>query len=422
MQFLMFSKSQINKILSNKSAIFVGLSLFAAGINYLYYPAMSHIMSVNDFGASQALITILTQAGSVFAGLSLLTIYLVKVVDSKKIASIINSIQKIIVAILILATIILASMHSLVSSFLNINDNLNIIIVALDLIVSIPFVISYGYLLAKKRFMSAGLLQICVVSVKLLTGVTMAYKFGVIGAIAGVGVGYIMGIATFWCICKLFKFETWEFNIISSYRLPSKKDILLVKPYAKTVLAILVISTCLVIYPSCDVIVARHSLSGNVSGLYAAASTLSSIVLFASLPLVNTLTPYLNLDNIKKSISHIKKTMLWITGIGLSSILILIIFPRFLLSIFGSEYIAYANILWIFGLNMLLICLLNVILQVIALYKPLMGLALAILGVAIGYCLASIYNTSALSIITSFAITYAAIFVAGIILTRRFAK
>ena len=63
-------KSFTNKALSDpflrNSVIFVFLSLLSAALNYVYYPVIAQLLSVEEFGATQSLIAILLQIVSEF--------------------------------------------------------------------------------------------------------------------------------------------------------------------------------------------------------------------------------------------------------------------------------------------------------------------------------------------------------------------
>lgn len=397
------------------SALFISLSLVAAAGNYLYYPLMARILSVEDFGAAQALIAILSQAGSLFAGLSLLTIFLVQRIKESEITLVISIVQKTIVAILVILTLLLSAFHQLVASFLNLDDNFNLMIVAFDLIVSIPFVITFGYLLAKRRFISAALLQITTVITKLALGGVMAWELHIPGALLGIGLGYVIGMGIFWSICKSLHLPTWEHSVLKAYLLPTTKELRRIQSHWFSIAAILIVSAITVILPSFDVVAARHFLSATDSGLYSAASTLSSILLFACLPVINILIPLLNPKSIRKSLSYVKKAVLFIMLASAVSLTVLIFIPEFALSLFGPQYITIAPIMWVFGINMLLLCLFLASSQIAVLYQPGLTLAICLGLLALLLGAVSFSHSSTLAIISIIASVYATILLVAIV-------
>ena len=391
------------------SAMFIFLSLVAAAINYAYYPLMSRLLPMEEFGASQALITILSQAGSLFAGLSLMTIYLVQRADPKKIAELINITQKTIVAILFAAMLLFLVFQQAIAEFLHLSQPLSLLIVVLDLLLSVPFVITFGYLLAKKRFIAASLMQISVVTIKLVAGGFLAYELHVTGALLGIGVGYPLGMGLFWLVCKLKKRASWEHSVIRSYRIPSANELRLIRPYLLPITAILIVSACVVVFPTLDVLAARHFLDATTSSLYAAASTLSTVLLFACLPVVNLLIPLLNPNSLASSMPQIKKALAFISLAAFISLTAFIVLPSFLLSLFGPSYTGLANVLWVFGLNMFFACLLITALQVLVLYRPRITMAISLVALAALGAAFQFFHTSPNSIITAVVSVYASI-------------
>lgn len=399
------------------SVLFVLLSLFAGGCNYLYYPLMARILSLEDFGASQALIAVLSQAGSLFAGLSLLTIYLVQRISADKITYVISAVQRAIVAVLILLMLFLFIFHTQLATFLNLQDNIHLFIVIIDLLCSVPFVITFGLFLAKKRFISAGILQLVIVILKLLIGAALAHNLRVTGALFAIGLSYILGMMLFWIVSQISRLETWDHSIVGAYTIPTWDDFRLIKPYLLPVVSILVVSACIVIFPTFDVLIARHHLTATSSGLYAAASTVSSILLFTILPIINILIPLLNPDSLRASLPQIRKALCLIALSGLACFLLFVLLPHFTLYLFGKNYTPIADILWIFGLNMFFVCCLVVSIQIIVLYKPILASLICFLTTLGLAGITTAVHSSASTIISSVAFVYATILMVVVIPT-----
>lgn len=398
----------INSLIKNFDGhVFILLSLLSAGLNYLYYPLIANLLSVEEFGSSQALITLLTQVGSLFAGLSILSIYYIKKFGFQRATKIIAQTQKIIIFSLILVTLIVGAFHTQIAQFLNMEDNLDILLVSADLILSIPFIVLFGTLLAQKRFISASVMQVIVASSKLILGFILVPSFSTTGAIVAIGLSYVIGIFIFWVSAKVLKKETWPHGIMRSYIPPSISELLSYRPYYVTTLCILVASTCLVVLPGVDVLLARHHLEPTDAGIYAAASTLSSIVLFASMPIVNLLVPSIDTKHLRQSLSRMLKHifgMVIIYGVSLFSMVVL---PGVLLSLFGQSYTSIAGVLWIFGVNMFLISVLTFTFQIITLYRPSIAAVFGLMTVMLSIVLITINSTAKENIILASVTAYA---------------
>lgn len=387
-------------------SIFIFLSLLSAGLNYAYYPLIARLLTTEEFGTSQVLIALLTQAGALFAGLSLIAIYFSKLLSAKKIADLIGSLQKCIVSLLFFIAIVMGILYEQLAAALHIDSYGAILLVALTIITSVPFIFSFGLFVSQKRFLAAGMLQLSVVVVKLIIGGILAWQFGTVGALMGISLGYVIGMICFWLYTTYHKLPTWDYDIIKSYRFPNTSDLRLLQPYTLPIICILVVATSLVIYPTFDVIIARRTLDAHSSGLYSAASTLSSVVLFAVLPLVNILLSSIKTKDTTAHAKTIGRTSILVLGIGSASVVILTLFPSLLLSFFGNNYVGYSSILWIFGINMLYISLFSLVMQVIALFKPFYAASLSVLCFIILIFASLLYASDARSIIATVAFCY----------------
>lgn len=391
---------------------FFALTVVSGLLNYLYYPLLAKILPVAEFGASQVLITILMQASSAFAGISLLAIYLIKRTGNKQASTIIITIQKFVVAFILLLTLTLLSFRSSVATFLNFNDNLNILYVSLTLIMSIPFVIAYGFLIASKNFIKAGILQLITVIFKLIFGVALAVSFGSSGAILGIALCYAGGLVFYNLICKLRHTQAWGHDIKSSYELPSRYDLSLTRLHMANSILILFVGTVVSIIPTLDIIIARHRLDSYNAGIYSASSTLSSLLLFAVLPLISMLLPTLDLSKPIFTRRAIRKIILLILGLSFVTTLIFYLVPSALLGVFGSEYTIHSSILWIFALNMSALSLLILTVQVIALYRPAVSAIISIITMIVVLTLLISLGWTGVSIISLSAAAYAIILLA----------
>jgi O-antigen/teichoic acid export membrane protein len=362
------------------SFIFLVLSLINAGLNYAYYPVIARFLSTSEFGAVQALIAILLQIGAIFAGLNLVTIYLVNKLDFEQSKKAIEILQKITTSIFLLATLAVIAFQSAVMSFLHIDKRLLIFIVCLDLITTIPFIISFGYLQAKRRFVAAGVLQFSIVLTKLLAGAVLAKKFGISGALAGIAAGQVLGMFIFWLAGKTAGRKLWDHRALGSLSLPSLADLAFIRPLAKTIVSIFIVNVMLAIFISFDIIAARHYFAPSLSGLYAAASTISNAIVFVCLPLISVLLPHLDIAGLAKNRTVLLKTSVMVFLVGALSITVLATAPRQLLGIFGGSYQQMSYLLWRLGILMSLVAAISLVMQVGAFYAPARTAVITIAG------------------------------------------
>jgi len=406
----MIHLSQINlfkkKLLSNPHIFFVTLTLVSGLINYAYYPVISKILPVGEFGISQGLIAILTQAGAAFSGISILTIYLSKIIGQAQTRKIIYAIQKIIILLIIFLTFSLLLFQDFLTDYLKVGNQLNIPAVSIDLLLSIPFIVATSFLIANKKFIKAANLQLVVVIVKIFFGAILAQYLGSLGAILGIGVSYLLGMIIFSLICKYYGVQPWEHDLKSVFAFARKSDIVLLTAQSKNIVSILTVGTLATIYPSIDILVARHGLDNFHAGLYSAASTLSSLIYFASVPILNILMTQLNRKDISKSLSYIKEKFIVIIALCSFSILLFLFMPKKLLDIFGPSYAIESNTLWLFALNMSIVTIMVGLLQVMVLFKPILSFIVSVFVLILVIIETNNHNTSSSTIIGSAITSY----------------
>lgn len=397
------------------SAIFLVLSLMSALINYLYYPVIARFLGVEDFGATQALIAVALQISAVFAGLNLVTIYLVHELPEQQAKKTIGILQKMTVWLFIVGSLLVSIFHTPIMHFLNIDKSLYLFLVSLNLFTSIPFIIAFGYLQARKRFVIAGCLQLTIVSIKLLLGPLLAHKIGVSGALAAIAIGQVAGMIIFWLIGKTTHIRLWDHKILHSLTPPSLKELAYIQPKFVAIGGIFTVNVVLALFISFDIIAARHYFIASVSGLYAGASTLSNGIIFIALPLIGVLLPNLNVKGLSRSTRHLAQTASYIALAATLALGVFTIVPGFILSFFGNEYRSIAYLLPWLGVVMTLVSFITLSYQVGAFYAP---VRTALLGV-IGFCglLAAVlgHHATPKELVSTIIVLFATILLIGVV-------
>ncbi|OVE78953.1 hypothetical protein BVY00_01475 [bacterium G20] len=362
------------------SLVFLILSIASAAFNYAYYPVIARFLSPSEFGAVQALIAILLQVGAIFSGLNLVTIYVVNKLDLGSAKTAVLILQKLTTSVFVAATLAVTLFQTAVLHFLNIDNRLYIFILALDLITTIPFIIAFGYLQARRQFATAGSLQLAVVLVKLLFGALLAKRFGASGALAGIAVGQTLGMFVFWAVGSFYKVQLWDHKVLAGLSPPKLGELRILAPLAKPATAIFLVNVTLVIYISFSIIAVRHYFEPRLSGLFTGASVLASAIIFVCLPLIGVLLPHLSLKNLAASRSDLAKTTAMVLAVALGSVIFLNIFSSQLLQIFGRDYTAMSYLITRLAIMTSLIAALCLALQVGAFYAPLRSAIISIAG------------------------------------------
>ncbi len=362
------------------SFVFLILSLLSAVINYAYYPIIARFLTPADFGAVQALVAILLQVGAIFAGLNLATIYLVNRLSFDESKKAVEILQKLTTSVFIAATLAVTIFQTAVLHFLNIDNRLYIFILALDLITTIPFIIAFGYLQARRQFVTAGMLQLSVVMVKLIAGAVLTRRFGASGALAGIAFGQVLGMFLFWVVGNFYNLRLWEHKALGGLSFPSVAELKFIKPLAKAAGAILLVNITLVIYISFGIIAARHYFEPHTSGLFTGASTIASAIIFICLPLIGVLLPHLNIKSLAANRVELVKTSAMVLAVAGASIAVLAATSSQLLQIFGKDYRTMSYLMIRLGIMMSLVAAISLAVQVGAFYAPVRSALICLAG------------------------------------------
>jgi O-antigen/teichoic acid export membrane protein len=239
-----------------------------------------------------------------------------------------------------------------------------------------------------------------------LLGIILTPLLKSLGAIMAIGIAYLFGMMVFWLIARLNKKIAWSHNVLRAYIPPTPRELREYIPYLTATLLILSAAMVLVVLPGVDVLMARHFLSPTTASMYSAASTISSIILFASLPIINLLIPILDSNNISKSTPQLKRAIGALVIIAFVTTCGLYLFPDRLLGILGGAYTSYAVILWIFGINILLVSVITLLVQVLILYRPAIAASISLITLGLALSLMTLDHSSGKSIIMASALSY----------------
>lgn len=398
------------------SFIFLFLSLLSSAVNYAYYPVIARFLPPAEFGAVQALIAILLQVGAVFAGLNLVTIYLVNKLSADEAKKSIEILQKFTTGLFLVATLLVTVFQAAVLNFLNIDNRLYIFILALDLVTTIPFIVAFGYLQARRQFVTAGLLQLSVVLTKLIAGALLVNSYGASGALAGIAVGQVLGMVAFWAAGSFYRVRLWDHRALGSLMPPSISELKFLGPMAKNALAIFIVNVALVIYISFGILAARHYFPPHDSGLFTGAWVLSSAIVFVCLPLIGVLLPHLDTKSLASSQREFLRTTTMVLVVVIASSVFLAVLASPLLKIFGAEYVSMDYLMLPLAIVMSLIALITLTLQVSAFYAPFRASVICLLGL-IGLVFAVMFRHGELStLVSTINSVFVTILVVGILL------
>ena len=247
--------------------------------------------------------------------------------------------------------IILVLLSPIISSFLNIEDNMYVI----ALFASIPFGLilpAYqGILRGLQRFEALGISLSSWAFFKLLFGVLLVLLgYGVLGGVLGVFLAHVGGFL----ITLLFLKDLFGYKHNHDIEL---KDI--IKYSGLAFLAIFAYTTMWNI----DVILVKHYLSPLEAGNYSAISVLGKIALFAPGAVSMVVFPKAaeRHERGEKHLHILLKGLALVFLISGGVVLLYALLPKFIITfIYGEKYLSVAPYLWRYGLAMMFLAMTGV--------------------------------------------------------------
>jgi len=245
-------------------------------------------------------------------------------------------------------TVVFLLLSPFIASFLKIDNLTPLFVLSLFLFLSFTLPVVRGILQGLQRFKVLGMSMILEGISKVIFGIALiAIGFGVSGAIGGFVISYV------------FAFLIAAYFLINIFKRRSEK--FYTKEIYKYSIPVLIILVSLTLFYTIDVILAKHFLESVEAGHYAALSLLGKIIFFGSLSvsmvMFSKTSESFASDN-KEHKSLLIKSLLLVFSFGLVVTLFYLIFPGFSISIlFGQEYLAIVNELWIFAVAMVLFSL-----------------------------------------------------------------
>lgn len=340
-----FQKLLKNQLIAGSAVLFIG-NIFASFGNYLYHLLMGRMLGPVDYGILASLISVSYLLSIPIAAFVLVTVKYVSALRGKKQLATVNYFyrwvnSKVFIFSLI-GFLIFLVLSSWIASFLHLNSNMLLIIIGVASLVGIFSSINLATLQGFLRFSWYTIVGIIGVIVKLILAVILVYLgYRVLGAVLAILAGVIVGYGlTLFYVKKIIgrKEEKQGFSgrELGFYALPVFFSILAFTSLYTT-----------------DIVLARHFLSPQDAGFYAALATLGKIVFFASNPIVMVMFPMVSERhaNGKKyaDLLGLSLGLVFLACLGISGVYFL--FPKLMINIlYGSQYLSASPYLWLFAI------------------------------------------------------------------------
>jgi len=298
----------------SKSMIFAVLSIAAAAANYLLYPAIARTLSITEFKDFSILLASITQIGSLFIALNVISIFLVSKKGEKEAKAPLASIQKSLIVFMLAIFIVYGIVSPFLNSVFGLKDGYLTILLLFTLLLSIPSSVWSGFFQGNGELVRVGLFGLILASFKLILAVLLAIKFGVSGAIIGIFFASVISLIIFWLL-------PGDKPPVSSTFILKRYDFSTIKQYKGIIIGSLVSVLVLSILQVLDLLSVTALVPDNIAGNYAGISSLSRIIFYVGFILIWILLPEIAKANRTHRANLIKKSYLLYIGIGLIALI-----------------------------------------------------------------------------------------------------
>lgn len=261
------------------SIAFTVLSLLASAFNMLYYPVVSHLLSLSQFGDVQIGISFIMMSAALFSSLNIVALYSMSRAGSGNTNSLAILERTIISVSIILAILVIVFARPL-SQGLNMQDESLLYLLSVIFIMNIPAASWVGALQGNRQFIASGVIGLVSSLLKLLIScLAILLGFGAHGALAGIliGLAAILPLVVLLQNKPVVSFKR-TFSVVRATDLRH----LINEGSSVIILTSLVFITVLT---SLDITVAKFSFDSSVAGEYAQASTAAKITFFSLIPM-----------------------------------------------------------------------------------------------------------------------------------------
>ena len=370
-------------LIRHNAVFFIG-TMGIAVFDYLYYPVISRLVTVPDFGEIQAVISLFMQLGIVLTAFGYVVTNIVSNASNRDANSLILRLEQIMLVVSGAGLAVLYGASFFFKDSFKLSSILPVLLVGILIIINIPSTSRAYILQGMKRLKEVSVAGIIYALGKLLLSVVLIY-FLTNDIIASI-LGYIIAqvLMLIYVNSKLGnKYATIKESLkpMRFWRV-SKKSEQLVRAELRYGLVIVIILSGLALLYSSDTILARLFFEPHDLGLYSAASSVARIIFFVTASVAGVLIASVKLNE-KSDINFgiLVKSLGLLGLIGGAGLLAFIATPQFFVKLLvGENYVAGATMLPLLSVVMFL-CSVN---NLLAIYQIALRRYLAVVPVVAG--------------------------------------
>lgn len=351
-------KIRENHFLRHNAVFFIG-SVGVGALNYLYYPVLGRMLPPASFGEVQTLVSLFLQLSIFLTVLSLVIVNIVaNTSDQRQRNILVFEFERLALFISISILILSIIFRTQLQRFLQFESAWPFPLLALCMVVTVPFILRGALLRGKQRFglMSAG--NIMAAGAKILfSALLVAVGLGTIGAVAGIILAQLTA-------CVFVAYWAYRLGLRDrTKKLLQLPDVQLLAPELKYGAFVLIGSMAITLQYSLDIIIVKHYFDAHEAGLYAGVASVARIVFFLTASIAQVLISSVRMHGAPQhNTALLKRSALMLFALGLPALLILAAAPGFVVgTLMGSSYGHMADLLPRLSTAIFIISVLNLL-------------------------------------------------------------
>lgn len=325
------------------NAVFFFGSLAVGGLNYLYYPIIGRLLEPTAFGEVQTLVSIFLQLSIFLTVLSLVIVNIVtNTPDEQRRNALVFEFERLALVASLAVLLLSLVFQRQLQSFLQFESSWPFPVLALCMVVTVPFILRGALLRGKQRFglVSAG--NLIAAGAKIVfSAALVAAGLGTIGAIGGI----VAAQTAAWIFVGAWAYRLGLKHIPGKrLRLPNMRLLL---PELKYGAFVLLGSLAITLQYSIDILVVKHYFDAHVAGLYAAVAAVARILFFLTASIPQVLISAVRMHHApSKNKALLVKSGVLLCALGLPTLAVLCLAPEPVIRVLmGGSYEGLASLL-----------------------------------------------------------------------------
>lgn len=347
-----------SQFLRHNMVFFLG-SVAVGVLNYLYYPVLSRMLTPGAFGEVQTLISLFLQLSIFLSVLSLVAVNIVANADSQEQRNrLVLEFEKLALLISLVLVFLTLAFQSQLQSFLQFTSAWPFVLLALSILVTVPFTLRSAFLRGRQRFglVSAG--NLLGSGAKLLASATLvAIGLGTAGAIGGLVLAQSLA-----CV-----FVVWWSLRLGLQHVEGKRlrlpDWRLLIPELRYALLVLIVSLVVTVQYSIDIVVIKHYFDAHTAGLYAGIASAARIIFFLTASIALVLMPAVRMRNpAHENHSLLLKSLALFGVLAVPTVVLFCVAPKYIVgTLMGSSYESMSGLLPRLSIAIFFVSLINLL-------------------------------------------------------------